>query len=126
MSPVSERALPEGASTVRLVGSPELGETMALYANFVQLSFTPHDFTFHFGWYALPAFTEAPPAGQTIDVPIRPLAKVSIPLNLVKAVIPLLERQIEQYELAFGPMPDQPTPPDPDALIADSSEEARR
>jgi len=81
---------------------------MALYANFVQASMSAHDLTLHFGWFTLPAFTEVP-SGE-VDVPVRPLAKVSIPLNLVRGLIRLLEAQVIAWEDAHGqPVPDLPT-----------------
>lgn len=93
----------------RLVAPVELGETMALYANFIQVTASPHDFSFHFGWYTIPPLMEQPEGVQ--DVPIRPLAKVSVPLNLIRATIDLLQRQAEAWETNFGaPLPDQPRP----------------
>jgi hypothetical protein len=92
---------------MHLIASVEPGDTMALYANFLQVTGSPHDFTFHFGWYTVPAFVE-PPEG-VVNVPIRPLAKVSIPLNLVRATINLLQLQAEAWEANFGePLPEQP------------------
>jgi hypothetical protein len=104
-------------TAVRIVASPELGDTMALYANFVQLSYTPHDFTLHFGWYTIPALTEPPPPGELL-APVRPLAKVAVPLNLVKAIGELIARQAASWEEAFGPLPDQPSPAAPPAAEA--------
>jgi hypothetical protein len=107
---MAEREAKEPQPTeLRLVAPIEVGETMALYANFIQVTASPHDFTSHFGWYTVPPLTE-PPDGR-IDVPIRPLAKVSVPLNLVRATIELLSRQADAWETNFGAqLPDQPSP----------------
>jgi hypothetical protein len=97
----------EHPTEMRLVASTEPGDTMALYANFIQATASPHDFTFHFGWYTVPPFTEAP-AGP-LDVPVRSLAKVSIPLNLVRATIELIQRQADAWEANFdATLPEQP------------------
>jgi hypothetical protein len=107
-------------ASARLVVPTELGETMALYANYVHVTFTPEDFTMHLGWYALPPFTE-PPSGD-FEVQIRPLAKVTLPLNLVRGVVNVLERQMEAWEKSFGmPLPEHPNPPP--GLVADKPRE---
>jgi hypothetical protein len=77
------------------------GEQAIVYSNFVQASISPHDLTMHFSWYSTPTLSE-PPAGP-IDVPVRgPLVSVSIPLNLIKPVIRVLEAQIASYESSTG------------------------
>lgn len=71
-----------------------------MYSNFAQATVSPNDLTIHFGWYAIPALDQ-PPTG-VVDVPIRPLVKVTLPLNLVRGTINLLERQLEAWETSFG------------------------
>jgi len=81
-----------------------------VYANYVQATFTPEDFTLHLGWYATPALKELPP-DNAIEAPIQPVARVILPLNLMKNVIALLQRQVKGYEESFGPLPDHPNKP---------------
>ena len=80
--------------------SQEIGDTPAVYANFVQGTVTPFDLTLHFGWYAIPPLMENP--GGIVDVPVRPIIKVSLPLSLVRGTIGLLEAQLRAWEDAFG------------------------
>jgi len=103
--------LPEDTVQVRLVPPDPNAEddVPRLYANFVQATMSPLDLTFHFGWYALPTTEEPPRGGGEIPVPVRPVAKVSIPLPLVKGILRVLESQLAAWEQNFGtPVPDQP------------------
>lgn len=94
--------------TVRLLASPDLADTAAVYSNHVQATFTPHELTLHFGFYAIPALPEPPESGQ-IDVQVRQLVKVSIPLNLARGIVGLLEQQADGWERNFGmPLPEPP------------------
>jgi hypothetical protein len=105
---VSERGL-EGEAQYQLVPPPESADTPAVYSNFAQATISPHDMTLHFGWYAIPPLLERPE--ETVEVPIRPLVKVTIPLNLVRGTIALLQRQLESWEESFGQAaPDEPQP----------------
>jgi hypothetical protein len=112
-------------AAARIVAPLELGQTQALYTNHVQVTFTPEDFTLHLGWYALPPLTE-PPEGE-LEVHVRPLAKVTLPLNVVQLVVQLLQRQVEAWEASFGmPIPKHPNPapglqgPEPDHSVEPS------
>lgn len=99
---------PEGGampSQVRLV-MPGLPEAPPIYANFVQVGTSPHEFTLHFGWYALPI---SPPQPGVHDVPIRTLVSVAVPLNLVEGLIAALESASTGWQTNF----DQPLPRDP-------------
>lgn len=100
MDDVATQKLAEGQAEFKLVPPPESAETLALYSNFAQATMSPHDMTMHFGWYAIPPLIE-PPEGA-VDVEIRPLVKVTIPLNLVRGVIDLLERQLSSWQESFG------------------------
>lgn len=102
---VSEPSPQEAA--LRLVTTPD-ADIPPVYSNFVQVTFTPLDFTLHFGSYVIPALSE-PPSGSEIQVPVRAIAKVSVPLSLVRGIVRVLERQINAWEESFGqPVPDQP------------------
>ena len=116
MSSVSEQApASEGTVMFRLVPpGPEAElDVPLLYANFVQATMSPLDLTFHFGWYGLPASPGlAPGTTGDVEVPVRPLAKVTVPLPLVRAVIRVLEAQLQNWEQTFGSaVPDQPVQP---------------
>jgi hypothetical protein len=98
-------------ASARIVTPRALGDTQALYANHVQVTFTPEDFTLHLGWYALPAFTEPPEEG-TFEVHVRPLAKVTLPLNLVQGVVDVMTNQMRAWEQSFEmELPKHPNPP---------------
>ena len=81
-----------------------------VYANHLQVTFTPEDFTLFLGWYAMPALLDPPPEGQ-LEVPVEPVARVVVPLNLMRNVIAALQRSVENYEENFGPLPEHPNPP---------------
>lgn len=105
---MSEREAMEAPAQFRLVPSEEPGETPAVYSNFAQATISPFDLTLHFGWYALPALTEAPT--EPVTVPVRQVVKVTIPLNLVRGTIALLESQLEAWERSFAQqVPEDPT-----------------
>jgi hypothetical protein len=111
MSEPSQEGAPISAlrtQTFRLRPPEFIEDTMALYANFVQATTTAYDLTFHFGWYATPTFEEPPETGLT-EVPVRALAKVSIPLGLIRGVIDVLEKQLDAWEKVYGqPLPASP------------------
>jgi hypothetical protein len=81
-----------------------------LYSNYIQANFTPEDFTLRFGWYAIPALAEPPEGPLVVDV--EPMARIVIPLNLMKNLIALLQRQLQAYEESFGEIPPHPNKPD--------------
>ena len=108
----------DGPTQFRLVPSEEPGETPAIYSNFTQATISPFDLTLHFGWYALPALTEPPT--ETVNVPVRQVVKVTIPLNLVQGTIAVLQSQLEAWERSFG----QQVPGDP-TRTSDEPKESR-
>jgi hypothetical protein len=62
-------------------------------------------------------------------VPVRPLVKVSLPLNLTRGLLRALESSMVAYEQAFGqPVPDQPlqAQAEVEQVATDASEEAAR
>lgn len=89
----------------------EARDTPRIYSNYVGASFTPEDFTITFGWYALPLLNE-PPAEAVVRAPVHPVARVTIPLNLMPNLIALLQRQLNGYQESLGPIPDHPNKPD--------------
>jgi Protein of unknown function (DUF3467) len=88
------------------------------YANHVQVTFTPEDFTLYFGWYAVPPLLEPPKT--TVEVHVEPMSRVVVPLNLMPSLVALLQRQIEAYEQSFGKLPEHPNKP---AWMVEASEE---
>ena len=95
---------------LRVQPSPDAPEPAPLYSNRVQINFTPEDFLFYFGWYSVPPLAE-PPEGGLLDVPVEPVARVVLPVILIRNVIALLQRQLEAYENSFGPIPEHPAKP---------------
>lgn len=107
MSEISPQ--PDEQTGIRVVPSMEVGDTPVFYANHVQVTFTPEDFTIHLGWYVVPPFGQQPP-GIT-DVPVKSLAKVVIPLNLVRGLINALDVSAKSWEGNWGELPVHPNPP---------------
>lgn len=94
----------------RIVAPLSAADVPVLYANHVQVTFTTEDFTVHLGWYAIPPFP-GPPEGE-FEIPVRPLAKVVLPLNLARAVAGVLLKQVEAWEKSFDrEIPEHPNPP---------------
>jgi hypothetical protein len=84
---------------------------LPVYANYVQGSFTPEDFTINLGVYALPP-TPAISDEGAIDIEVQPVVRVVLPLNLMRSVIALLQLQLQNYEANFGPIQEHPNKPD--------------
>lgn len=72
---------------------PSYSETPVVYSNFAQATPSQHDLTLFFGWYATPPLAEPPEA--VVEVPVRPLVAVSVPLGVVPGLIRVLESQLE-------------------------------
>lgn len=99
----------ERPTTLRVVPPSDYSGVPSLYANFVQITMSPHDFRLMFSHYAFPPMPEPRPA--EIDAPVQPLVTVTIPLNLMKGLIRALETQVDKWEEGFRePVPDQPQP----------------
>ena len=94
---------------IRSIDDPAM-QPAPIYANNLRATFTPEDFTLHFGWYAIPPL-DAAPVGGVVNVDVQPVARVVIPLNLMRSVIAVLQRQVAGYEENFGPIPEHPNKP---------------
>jgi hypothetical protein len=107
---VSENS--EGQPVELHISRPESGDyPPPAYANQVQVTYTPEDFTLHFGWYSIPPL-DAPPLDGVIEAPVAAIARVVLPLNLARNLAALIEHQARQYEKSFGPIPEHPNKPD--------------
>jgi hypothetical protein len=97
-----------GESTeIRLVPAPTEGAPRA-YANHLGVTHTPEDFTLFFGWYALSPSNMPPASGE---VAVQPVIQISLPVNLIRPIIAVLQRQVEGYEANFGEIPPHPSQP---------------
>lgn len=95
---------------LHLFVDPEAPSPPPTYTNYVQGTFTPEDFTLFFGWYAVPALSERPEDG-VVNVPVQPVARLTVPLILMRSIIALMERQLAAYETSFGEIPEHPNKP---------------
>lgn len=91
----------------RLVPPTDTRDAPNLYSNFIQATMSPHDFTLHLGWFSFPALLERPQ--EDVEVPVRLLATVTLPLNLMPGLIDVLQSQVANWAKVFR---DQaPSPP---------------
>ena len=67
-----------------------------IYTNYIQGGLTPEDFTLNLGWYAVSP--TARPEDGVLDVAVQPVARIVIPLNLLRSTIALMQRQLEGYK----------------------------
>jgi hypothetical protein len=88
----------------------EIASAPRAYANNVRVTFTPEDFTIFFGHYSVPPLDQRTPEGE-IETIVQPVIQISIPLNLVRPTIAVMQRQLEAYERSFGQVPPNPNPP---------------
>lgn len=96
---------------VRLVVPAQLPEDPPLYSNYAHASMSPHEITLHFGWYAIPPVMAGPP--PSMEIPVRPLTSIAVPLSLVPGLIDALQKTVENWKGNFGqPFPVDPTRPD--------------
>ena len=100
----------EVPTQLRISRRSDAPDPAPIYSNYVQANFTIEDFTMHFGWYTVPPISE-PPADGIIDAPLEPVARVVLPVILVRNLIEVLKRQLEGYERNFGPVPEHPNKP---------------
>ena len=96
---------------LQIVPKPDAERPAPGYSNHLRVNFTPEDFTLEFGWYTIPSVDE-PPEDGNLRAEIEPVARIVLPLNLMRNVIALLERQLANYERSFGPIPEHPNRPD--------------
>jgi hypothetical protein len=103
MREVSEAEAPQyGNISLRVEIPSDDGQVPVVYANNVGVTFSPHDMTLHFSWFAVPPTGEPPPAGTVVPATVRLVSKVSIPLTMVRAFADLLDGQADAWEASFG------------------------
>jgi Protein of unknown function (DUF3467) len=88
------------------------------YANAFQINHTPWDFTVRMGQMVLPAFDpeQPPPPGTEVEVPLMPVAQVTMPPSAFRELVLALQDQIAKYTATWGPIGGrepggQPHPP---------------
>jgi hypothetical protein len=92
--------VPTTSVQFQLVPGQETPDGLHLYANHAAVTATPHDISIHLGAFAIPALT-APPA-STVDVPVRPVALVTIPISIAEPLAQLLLTQLSAWESNFS------------------------
>jgi hypothetical protein len=92
-----------------IVPAPTAGAPRG-YANNLRVTFTAEDFTLFFGCYSTPPM-DAPPKSGEIKAQVEPVMNVTIPLNILRSVIAVLQRQLDSYEENFGAIPAHPSQP---------------
>jgi hypothetical protein len=100
---MAERNGKEDGRTAALVYPPVTEEDKPVYANYVAVSHTPWDFAVHFGTVVMPAAPVA--SGQksgTVEIPVRKVQTVNLPIPLIKGFIKALQTQVEKYEQSYG------------------------
>lgn len=80
---------------------PSYADVPSAYSNFVQATLAQHDLTIFFSWYATPPVGDKPSA-EPVDVPVRPLMAVSVPLGILRPLIRVLESQAAAWEQSTG------------------------
>lgn len=87
------------------------------YANVLNVWHTAYEFTLDFG--VMEPAAAPPDAGAPVQVPVRLVSRVRIPVTLLFEVLKALNTNMSSYEAMFGPI-RQPEPaegeePEPDA-----------
>lgn len=95
---MSESAAEETAE-FRLVPPSPTADAPSLYANFAQATVTQYDMTLFFGLYRVPPLQDRPT--ETVEVPIEPLVRVTLPIGVVQAVIDVMQRQLASWRDSF-------------------------
>ena len=86
------------AVELRLVPADFSGAPL-MYANFIQGTAAQHDMTLYLGWYSTPPFGGEKPT-EPVDIPVRPLASVTVPISLVPGLIRVLQAQLSVHQAA--------------------------
>jgi hypothetical protein len=65
---------------------------------------TPWDFTFHFGNFFIPPDVPQEPA--ELELEVKSVARITVPIRLIKGIVSALQKNIKRYEESFGVLPD--------------------
>lgn len=105
--PPAAQQLPAPVTAQFRLAVPDFGEAPVVYANFVHATATQHDITMFLGWYATPALSEQPT--EPIEVPIKPVMALTIPRELAKSLVALLQASTATGEQTANQPSDTPT-----------------
>ena len=78
------------------------------YSNVLNVWHTAYEFTLDFG--VMQAVGE-PAAGEPLQVPVRVVSRVRIPITLLFEVLKALNTNMTNYEATFGPIRGPQSPP---------------
>jgi hypothetical protein len=93
------KKLPLKSRPARIV-YPEITEDdKPLYANAIQINHTPWDFVLHFSQLIPPTSV---PKRQEVEIKGISVARINIPVTLVRGLINALETNISTYETNYG------------------------
>jgi hypothetical protein len=89
---------------IRLVWPDEALWAQGGYANSFAINHTPWDFTLRMGHTVMPTFDPLrPPApGVEIEVPIMPVAQITMPPTAFREMVLALQDQIAKYTASWG------------------------
>ncbi len=94
----------EKGHRIRLRPEPTEKGPEPIYANYVQVNHTPWDFTFHFGNFFIPPDVPQEPA--ELELEVKSVARITVPIRLIKGIVSALQKNIKRYEESFGVLPD--------------------
>jgi hypothetical protein len=73
-----------------------------LYANLINVNFTPWDFALHFGHVVLPNPSPSLDRTEPVDIKAKRVATISIPPTLIRSLITALQTTLDSYEHLYG------------------------
>ena len=97
---MSEQAPGERPTQFETEIAPELEG--GVYANFLSVWHTPHEFTLDFAATQPPHVQDESDPNSPVRVPCRVVARVKIPLTVVFELIRAVNDNMTRYEQAFG------------------------
>jgi hypothetical protein len=100
--------MPEGPEA-RIVWPEDALWPQGGYANTIAVNHTPWDFTIYVGHVALPPITADHAEGRpSMDIPVTPVAQVTIPPVAAAQLAAILQEQIAKYVTQYGPIGGAP------------------
>ncbi len=91
------------------------GERGGVYANFLSVWHTPHEFTLDFAATQPPQRSDPADENSPFVVPCHVVARVRIPRTVIFDVLRAMNENMTRYEATFGEIqqPQPPAPPEP-------------